>query len=209
MKYQSIDSSPLRHAAATIRHGLAPHAQMFEWLHYKVSRRPIPHFPGKYSASVVLQRISDGCGTPEIASLITRSLMAYILSRDTQIKALRATTIYWFTDDHTYWTVVEWVEDDDVKGLAIFHFEDLHELGQGSWLMHSGLEVADTTENKYWENSRIDWNVANVGHLKILFGVAQHIVGMLGWSVEDAMKLYCKNETEEVSVSEYVPLETH
>jgi hypothetical protein len=183
---------------------------MLEKLHYRVSRRPIPSLPEKYNASVIFQRISDGCGTPKIASLITRSLVAYTLSRDSQITALRASTIFWFTDNDASWTVLEWVEGNDVRNLAIFHFEDLDEPDQASWLMHSGLEVANTTtKTKCWENSRIDWNVADINHLKILFGVAQHIVGMLEWSVEDAMKLYCKQDTDETSVPEYIPFETH
>lgn len=131
--------------------------------------------------------------------------MAYVLSRNTQIIALRASTIYWFTDDDASWTVIEWVEEGDIRSLAIFHFEDVDELEQGSWLMHSGIQAVSTTENKNWKNSRIDWNVADVSHLKILFGVVQHIADILQWSVEDAMKLYCKQETEEVSDPEYIP----
>lgn len=138
--------------------------------------------------------------------MITLSLTAYTLSRDSRITALRASTIFWFGDDDASWTVIEWVEDNGTRSLAIFHFGEPNELGQGSWLMHSGLSVSDgILEKPCWENSRIDWDVADVNHLKILFGVAQHVAGMLDWSVGDAMKLYCERNSEEESTSEYIP----
>lgn len=202
-----LAGSPSRKPSSAIgRYGLALHARVVEQLHHKISRRTIPALPTQPDASIIFQRISAGCALPEIASLISRSVMVYTHSKNAQIKALRCSTVYWFTDDETSWPVVEWVENNETNNLAIFHFGDPDEPGHGSWLMHSGLSVTDEASKKQiWENSRIDWNVAEIGHLKVLFGVAQHIAGMLEWSVEDATELYCKRNTEEESNPEYVP----
>jgi hypothetical protein len=194
-------------ASAIIRYGLAPHAQGLERLHRKLARRIIPTLPTKSGGSIILQRISAGCASLEVASLINRSLMAYVSSRNARIKALRCSKVLWFTDDKTSWPLVEWVEDNGTSNLAIFHIEDPNEPRQGSWLMHSGLGVSDeASKNRCWENSRIDWDVADIDHLKTLFGVAQHVAGMLEWSVADAMKLYYERNTEEESASEYISL---
>jgi len=102
--------------------------------------------------------------------------------------------------------MLEWTEEDETKTLAIFHFEDPEKPEDGSWLMHSGRDVV-TTDRRYWQQSRIDWNVADVAHLKILFGVAQHMLGLLEWPIADALKLYRHIISNNNSISEYVPTE--
>jgi hypothetical protein len=102
------------------------------------------------------------------ASLINRSLTGYTDSRNTQIKALRWSTVYWFTDDKTSWPIIEWVYYNDTNNPAVFHFGNPNEPEQSSCLMHSGLNVADKELKKqYWENSLIDWNVAENERNKI------------------------------------------
>lgn len=114
--------------------------------------------------------------------------------------ALRATAVYMLNDDDNVWPVVEWIEIDGTARLAIFHFDDLAGPENGSWLMHSGL----SGNGDCWRQSRVDWNVADTQHLKILFRVVQHVWGVLEWSVEDAMKLYCQIPSDDNSDKEYI-----
>lgn len=63
------------------------------------------------------------------------------------------------------------------------------------------------SDRQYWRQSRIDWNVADIEHLKLLFGVAQHILGLLEWPIADALKLYRHINSSDHSISEYLPTE--
>jgi hypothetical protein len=103
-------------------------------------------------------------------------------------------------DDDNVWPVVEWIEIDGTAQLAIFHFDELVGPEEASWLMHSGL----LGEGDCWLQSRVDWNVADVEHLKILFRVVRHVLGILEWSVEDAMRLYSQVPSDNNSDKEYV-----
>ena len=125
-----------------------------------------------------------------IASMIANSLVAYLDSRDSRITALRAVPAYLFSDNQS-WPIVEWKEQDDIMRIAIFHFDDIAEPNEGSWLMHSGRRVEDNTipEKYRWQQSRIDWNVGETYHLKILFGVVQHMLGLLEMPNIDALEL--------------------
>lgn len=108
-----------------------------------------------------------------------------------------------FNNDEDAWTVVEWTESDGMTMLAIFQFDELAELKDGSWLMHSA-EADGAAEGSPWRSSRIDWNVGDVEHVKVLFKVAQHIFGVLLWPVSSALNLYCGVNTEKTSVPEYM-----
>jgi hypothetical protein len=108
--------------------------------------------------------------------------------------ALRATAVYMLNNDDL-WPVIEWIELDGTARLIIFHFDELLGPEEGGWLMHSGV----SDDCSPWQKSRIAWNVATVEHLKILFSVVQHILGVLEWSVEDAMKLYCQIPSDDDS----------
>lgn len=149
----------------------------------------------------IRERISSACESDEIATSISHSLVTYMQSRKTQIKALRATPVYMFNNDEESWPVVEWTESDGMAMLAIFQFDDFGELKDGSWLMHSGLADGGP-EGSPWTNSRIDWNVSDVEHVKLLFKVAQHILGVLLWPIASALKLYCGVNSDKTSVPE-------
>jgi len=96
------------------------------------------------------------------------------------------------------WPIVEWTESDDTHNIAIFHFDE----EQCSWIMHSGLPTKDDG----WKTSRVDWNVSDVEHLKILFGVAQHTYGITEWDPQDILQIYCDREFGNCSFEEYTPL---
>ena len=111
---------------------------------------------------------------------------------------MRATPVYLFNDEQTSWPMIEWTEKDNMRTLAIFHFENVNQPEDGSWLMHSGIPT-----KRCWRRSRIDWNVADIDHLKILLGAAQHTLGVLEWQVEDAVKLYSHISSQIYSINEY------
>ena len=71
--------------------------------------------------------------------------------------------------------------------------------------MHLGAGRNDTSPNcPLWQSSRVDWNVSQVSHLKILFGLAQHILGVLQWPSADARRLYGYSVSNQDSEEEYV-----
>ena len=107
--------------------------------------------------------------------------------------ALRATPAYLFNREKS-WLIIEWTECDGTNAIVIFHFEE-DEPEQGSWLMHSGQVVSiEDTSLRRWTKSRIDWNVANVRHLKTLFNVAQHMLGLLEWHFANTLEPLCQKK---------------
>ena len=187
--------------------GLEPHARMFEQLHEKVSEAPINTSSADFDQTIISQTIFDSCATTlEIAALIAQLIVTYVVSRQTPMKALRASAVFWLTGD-TSWPVVEWVEADGRENIAIFHFEDQDEPEEHGWIMHSGVGPSSdrTSETKRWQSSRLDWNVGDVSHLKTLFKVAQHLLGVLEWPVADAYQLYCERKAMNHSIEEYIP----
>ena len=168
--------------AAIIRQDFRGHTLMLQHFHGKIFQTSavIPTVLTN-DPIIIKERILESCGNERIASLIANSLLDYFQVRDPQITALRAIMGCLINDDKS-WPIIEWTESDNTKSIAIFHFE-LEEPEEGSWLMHSGqIAVASENAAKYrWKKSRIDWNVAKVGHLKTLFGVAQNMLGLLEW----------------------------
>ena len=190
------------HLIALLKWALGGPARMLQKFHRKVSQNPLPSLPAQYNLETVRERISSACPSPEIATSIAHSLVTYMHSTKTHIKALRATPVYMLDNDEDSWPVIEWTASDGMAMLAIFHFNDVAQLKDGGWLMHSG--VADGgPEGSPWRHSRIDWNVGNVQHIRQLFKVAQHIFGVLLWPIASALKLYCGVDSEKSSVHEY------
>jgi len=186
---------------ALLKQALRGPARMLQKFHRKVSQSPLPAITAQCNIETIRKRISSACQSDEIATSISHSLVTYMGSRKTQIKALRATPVYMFNNDEESWPVVEWTESDGMAMLAIFQFDDVGELKDGGWLMHSGLSDGGP-EGSPWTNSRIDWNVSDVEHVKLLFKVAQHILGVLLWPIASALKLYCGVNSDKTSVPE-------
>jgi hypothetical protein len=131
----------------------------------------------------------------------------HLQSTKAQMTALRATAAHPLVDDASSWPVVEWKEGDDIEVLAIFHVdEDVEEPESCSWVTHTGVGPCedDKTERR-WKKSSVAWNVGHLGHLKTLFGAAQHILSFLEWSVADAFVLYCQSDPKDCSAEEYLP----
>ena len=191
---------------ATLRAGLRPFADMVEEVHHRASQLPISESPGGCSAETITKTILESCNSLQVSSMIVNSITAYETSRKTRIVALRASEVYLFRNDEDSWTVVEWVEEDHLKCLAIFHFDPMEGPADGSWLMHSGYSKSDHPEwEPLWKDSRIDYNVARIAHLKILFGIGQHLLGILCWAIADAITLYCEQDLHNVSREESAP----
>jgi hypothetical protein len=187
-----------------LREGLRPFAKVMEDVHYRVSQRPIPTSPGGCSAETITKKIAESCNSVRASSVIADSITAYETSRRTEIVALRVSEVYLFSNDDDSWTVVEWIEQDSLKCIAIFHFDHLAESEDGSWLMHSGYnELVHADSTRLWKESRVDYNVAEIAHLKTLFGIAQHVLGVLQWAIADAVILYCEQDLSKVSNDEY------
>ena len=191
--------------AALLRNGFQPHVEVIREMHHRISRRTILPLCDAALSSTIVPIIEAACSTMRITVTIAEALMSYVHSRNTRITALRATPVYLFNDEENSFPLVEWTEEDDTKSVAIFHFEDEEKPEEGSWLMHSGRLVGKFKSARRWKQSRLDWNVANIEHLKILFGVAQHMLGLLEWPPSEAFKIYCNMKSSTTSVTEYLP----
>src|SRR5271167_4523510 len=163
-----------------------------------------PKLPSN-DVQTITQTILGSCRTEKIASLIAHSLVDYLRVRQTQIISLKATSAFLFNREKS-WPIIEWTERDETNAIVIFHFEG-EEPEQGSWLMHSGQVVSiEDTPLRRWKKSRIDWNVANVQHLKTLFSVVQHMLGFLEWPFENTLEQL--RQKKGVILTEYISLET-
>jgi hypothetical protein len=190
-------------AAELLRNGFLFHVEMVREMHYKISQRKI--LPLHDTAlSTIVSVIGTACLPVKITITIAKTLMSYVHSRNTRITALRATPVYLFDDEENLFPLVEWIEEDYTKSVAIFHFEDDEKLEAGSWLMHSGRPDGEFKNPTCWKQSRIDWNVANIEHLKRLFRVAQHMLGLLEWPSSEAFKIYHNMKSNTTSITEYV-----
>lgn len=189
------ETSPecLRNTIANCLEAIQPHASALEALHELVSSNPLDPIQTDLSAMV-----------NEIAAFTTRDTAERIACSFQQqgpveISGFRASIIYSFTNDDCAWPVVEWREQSGTEVLAICYVEDDAEVC--SWLMHFG--AGEGSDGKTWAKTWISWSVRNMGHLKSLFGAARHLLGVLGWSVDDMLKLYCRQDLEGTSMKEY------
>ena len=90
--------------------------------------------------------------------------------------------------------------------MALFHFDEkCRRPGVCSWLVHYGAGIlSDRTNEARWTNTSIAWGVTDMSHLKTLFGAVQHFLGILEWSPEVALNLYCSIEPTTCSQTECV-----
>lgn len=182
-----------------LRADLNEHITALVDLHYRTRQRPIPKLSVPLTPQLILQTIWTCCPTLEVALLVTRAVIGQWTRRKI---ALRANMIYTLKTDGHAWPVVEWEEDDDTQVIVVFHFDDLENPTSCSWLVHTGKLYSQAT--KRWMKSAVEWNIADLGHLKTLFVVAEHTLGVMQWEFADALRLYCHSYPEESSKEEYV-----
>jgi hypothetical protein len=173
--------------------------------------QPMPALPSIKDPTMILRIISVGCPDLRKAPLIARSIATYVHSRNTCVTGLRASTVSSFTEDNVASPVIEWKENNETENLAIFHFDDLADPEECSWLMHSGHRSSGdlTADNSKWQSSRIDWNLADIDHLNVLFGVAKHSLGVLEWPTADILTLCGGRNADDYSDAEYVFNKSH
>jgi hypothetical protein len=146
----------------------------------EIARDPLPPLDNQGSDSAITECISPACATSRMSSWIALLLVEDMRSNDSQLIGLRATQTTVFPNRMS-WTIVQWILADGTISVAIFHFEG-SEWTEGSWLLHRGiLPTAGQDHEEWrlpWEEEQVSWNVGDLSHLKILFGVVQYTLGV-------------------------------
>jgi hypothetical protein len=141
--------------------------------------------------------------TSERTDTIAKSLLKRFETPGVHVTGFRVSVLFAFLNDDRSWPVVEWKEDNDKELMALFHFDDRP--GVCSWLVHYGAGIlSDPTDEARWIERSIAWGVTDMSHLKTLFGAVQHFLGILEWSPEVALNLYCAIGPTTCSQQEFV-----
>ena len=183
---------------------IQPHARVFEKLHMRLCRNTFPE--SNTDMQTMIAEVSRWT-TPDVGRQIVNFLQKRFEATGAQVTAFRANIIYPIEEEGLAWPVVEWKEGVDTEALALFYIDEESPSGVCSWLIHHGQGIVDHSDNgtKRWKQATISWNVADMDHLKSLFRAAQNLWGVLGWSTDDIIQLYCKRNLENCPQNEYVP----
>ena len=185
---------------------IQPHTCVLENLHIQLCQNAFPE--SNTDMQTMIAEVSSWT-TPDVGQQIMHFLQKQFEATGAQVTAFRANIIYSMEEEGLAWTVVEWKEDVDTEVLALFYVDEESPSGVCSWLMHYGQGImGDHSDNgtKRWKQATISWKVADMDHLKSLFGAAQNLLGVLGWSSDDIIQLYCKRNLENCPQNEYVPV---
>lgn len=169
------------------------YASSINKLHRHLVIQPFPEGPVNYET--IIKAISAWT-TSERALAIAKSLEKYFETFGVQATAFRVSILFAFHNDDRSWPIVEWKEGNDKEIIALYHFDDKSRYtGVCSWLMHYGTGISsDPTNEARWTEASIAWGITDISHLKTLFGAAHHFLGILKWSPEVALILYCAIE---------------
>lgn len=137
------------------------------------------------------------CTGPEVGRVVNRALQKHLDSRNAQIAALRAFMVYPFTGDDESWTVLEWRETNGTEAIGIFDVGNQDEFESCSSLMHFRAGTQGHPDGDHRTRTWLVWNVTGMSILKMLFQVAQHVLGILRLPKEDSVSLYCVHENNE------------
>ena len=109
-----------------------------------------------------------------------------------------------------------WREQSDTEVLAIFQLQvendnlnPNHDPNRNSipescnWLMHYGFGLNISPGRWRWAKTVLDWNVNDMSVLKNLFHGAGHALSILEMPKADAVRLYCRDKTDDCSNEEY------
>ena len=144
----------------------------------------------------------------DVAIALDHAIQRHLESTKAQIHQFRASVVYPFADDDFSWPVLEWTEGEDTEVLAIYEIDLKSEGERCSWLMHYGFGRSIQSEGQPWKKAMISWNATNMGDLKTLFRVSQHLLGILEWPNTDIFQLYCQEGDGNCSNEEYAPIFT-
>lgn len=157
-----------------------------------------------------MQEMVSKWTTREAATSIAQAILVYQQTTNVQMKGFRSSAVYSFTNNKRSWPVVEWIEDNDTEVLAIFDVEaHVAETGLCSWIMHHGMGIDKDKQSGRWKKTSISWSVFSIDRLNTLFQAAQHLLGILEWSVIDTMVLYCQISSEDCSDETFTPPTLH
>jgi len=152
---------------------------------------------GNPDFSVILDTICS-CTTEEEALIIAECLYESFMARNARVSGLRACVVYALAGNDS-WTIVQWGEAFETDVLAVFGVPEVRASPGCNYIMHSGLRNCHSQVqpgSKYWMQSTLSWKVTSIVHLQELFKGTQHILGMLGWSRTDLLRVYCKDGTQ-------------
>lgn len=198
-------TAPTSNLGPGVEKQLKYHADMLARFHHMVSKIKLPEIPLNYDLAFIIQTITASCLTLRLASVIAHSIFQFLQSRGARIIGLRASVETSFTNEDLTCPIVEWKESDGTDIIALFHYDEAFEPEECSWVMHLGVGRSSTrATGSVWQRSRVDWNVASVSHLKTMFGIAQHILGVLKWPTADACRLYGDSASDNHSDEEYI-----
>ena len=171
-------------------------------LHRRIIKQTLPEGPVNYET--ILKAISAWT-TSERTVTIAKSLWKHFETPGVHVTAFRVSILFAFLNDDRSWPVVEWKEGNDKELIALFHFDEKSRRPEVcSWLVHYGAGIlSDPTDEARWTETSIAWGVTDMSHLKTLFGAVQHFLGILEWSPEVALNLYCAIEPTTCSQQEY------
>ena len=202
---QNHDTSPTPTTADPRSSNQLPHFSTLEALHrYYASQRGVPTYARDCTISDIHGTIEDACATSGVSVCLAALLVARLNSRGTRLVALRATAARYFTNDFV-WTIVEWVESDGLTALAIFHFDNPEQFADGSWVMHhaQGYRQSGTCAFSEWTSGTISWDVTQIGHLKMMFCIAEHMLRITQWPPNIAMAVFSNQPGDLDSIQEY------
>ena len=181
------------------------YASSINKVHRHIIKQPLSEGPVNYEA---IRKAISAWTTSERTLTIAKSLWQRFETPDVHVTAFRVSILFALPNDDRSWPVVEWKEDNDKELMALFHFDEKSRCpGVCSWLVHYGAGIlSDPTDEDRWTETSIAWGVTDMSHLKTLFGAAQHFLGILEWSPEVVLNLYCAIEPTTCSQTEYVLL---
>ena len=189
-----------------------PHFNTLEALHrYYSSQKGVPTYARDCTISDIHGTIEDACATSGVGVCLAALLVARLNSRGTKLVALRATAVRYFTNDFV-WTIVEWVESDGLMALAIFHFDNPEQFSDGSWVMHhgQGYRQSGTLAFSDWTSGTISWDVTQIGHLKMMFCISEHMWRITQWPPNIVMAVFGNQPGDLDSIQEYsYPITCH
>jgi hypothetical protein len=179
------------------------YASSMSKVHFLTTQQPLPEGPVDYET--ICEAISSWT-TSERTDTIAEFLWNHFVDSRVQVTGFRFSILFPFCNDDRSWPVVEWKEGTDTEAIALLHFDDKSPRPKVcSWLVHYGSGIIpDSINEARWKATSIDWAVTDMSHLKTLFGAAQHFLGILNWSPEVALTLYCALGPTTCSQSEYV-----
>ena len=139
-----------------------------------------------------------------MAAAISDMLQMHLRSSGASLETLRANPLYLLIRDpiESSYPVVEWRESDGTESVAIFYMDYQEECVRCkvSWLMHS---VIHNDGNRNQGQLRLNWSVSDISHISKLFILSNHLLGVLQWTQEDILNLYCHQNFGDCELSEY------